>query len=396
MLTGESDGPPLVAPVPLAALADGALAAFRALAPEADLPASGALLLGERARLMGLTRQGQISANGTCRLLQAKGGRIALNIPRPDDLELLPALFGENGANLQTLEQLVAVRDRDALVAQGRLLGLAISADEDCLPSHGAFVLTPGGGQAQPRKAGRPLVIDLSGLWAGPLAGSLLAAAGALVVKVESPFRPDGARLGHPGFFDLLNAGKHCVALRLSDSQDLQMLYGLIARADIVIESSRPRALRQVGIDATRMAALGKTWLSITAYGRQGEAADWIGFGDDAAIAGGLGRAMERAFGRSMFAGDAIADPLVGITGALAALAVWRSGMGGLIDISLSGVIAHACAHYEAAPHEVAAWQALAATDCEALFSHRKMTESAHAVGADNGLLHQLVHAPPS
>jgi len=396
LLTGESDGPPLVAPIPLAALADGALAALRVVAPEADLPSSGALLLGERARLMGLTRQGEVSANGTCRLLKAKGGRIAINIPRSDDLELLPALFKESGANLQTLARHVAERDRDALVAQGRLLGLAISADEDCPPPQDPFAIVPGGGQTAPCKAERPLVIDLSSLWAGPLAGSLLAAAGAVVVKVESPLRPDGARMGHAGFFDLLNAEKRCVALRLTDSQDLQMLHGLIARADIVIESSRPRALQQIGLDARRLAASGKTWLSITAYGRQGEAADWIGFGDDAAIAGGLGRAMERAFGRSMFAGDAIADPLAGITGALAALAVWRSGMGGLIDISLCGVIAHACAHHEATADEIAAWQTLAAADREALFSLRKAAGRARAVGADNGMLHDLIGAQRS
>ena len=42
-------------------------------------------------------------------------------------------------------------------------------------------------------------MVDLSSLWAGPLCGQLLAAAGADVVKVESLARPDGARHGPGG-----------------------------------------------------------------------------------------------------------------------------------------------------------------------------------------------------
>ena len=57
-------------------------------------------------------------------------------------------------------------------------------------------------------------------------------------------------------------------------------------------------------------------WVRITGHGVDGDAAHWSAFGDDAAVAGGLG-------GRSpegpVFCGDAIADPLAELHAALGA-----------------------------------------------------------------------------
>lgn len=381
-VTGWPDGPRLVAPVALTSAADGALAALRALAPGAALPESGALLLGERARLLGLGRQGAISANGSCRLIAAQGGRVALNLPRPDDWELMPALLGEAAADWAGIARLAANRERDALVAQGRLLGLAIAPDAPARPAPPFRLETFGHGGP---RTGRPLVVDLASLWAGPLAGSLLHAAGARVIKVESPGRPDGARTGNAAFFDLLNAGKESVALDFADPRDVERLRRLIDRADIVIEGSRARALAHLGIRAEEVASRGATWLSITAHGRTGEAADRIGFGDDAAVAGGLASAMARAWGEPLFAGDAIADPLTGITAALAGWAGWLQGGGRLVSLALADVIADACLLHEA-PH-VRAWQALAEADTAPLYPMRTAAERARPLGADTDVV---------
>ena len=54
-----------------------------------------------------------------------------------------------------------------------------------------------------PRPLAGLLVADLTSMWAGPLCGQLLARAGAIVVKVESPSRPDGTRGGDPGVLRL-------------------------------------------------------------------------------------------------------------------------------------------------------------------------------------------------
>jgi crotonobetainyl-CoA:carnitine CoA-transferase CaiB-like acyl-CoA transferase len=97
--------------------------------------------------------------------------------------------------------------------------------------------------------------------------------------------------------------------------------------------------LEQLGIDAAAMVAHGpQVWLSITGHGRAEPARNWIGFGDDAAAAGGL---VGWRDGTPRFIGDAIADPLTGITAAAAVLHALALGGRWLIDCNLSGVAAH-------------------------------------------------------
>ena len=210
---------------------------------------------------------------------------------------------------------------------------------------------------------------------------------GAQVVKVESPSRPDGARAGHAGVFDLLNGGKSCVALDLASRGGREALYRLIARADIVIDAMRPRALRQLGLDADAVVRSGATWVSITGHGREGEDACRIGFGDDAAVASGLASAMRAAWGEPMFAGDAIADPLTGLLAALAAWASWRKGGGSLIALSLRDTISFAVSAGAAEGDMLTDWQRMAEADDQPLYPVRRAAAAAGALGADNAMI---------
>jgi crotonobetainyl-CoA:carnitine CoA-transferase CaiB-like acyl-CoA transferase len=172
-------------------------------------------------------------------------------------------------------------------------------------------------------------VVDLSSLWAGPLCASLLSAIGARVIKVESTRRPDGARRGPAGFYDLLNAGKESVALDFTDEDDRRRLRRLVESADVVIEGSRPRALEHLGIDARSGRA--RVWLSITGHGRNQPMR--IGYGDDAAVAGGL---VARDDDGPLFIADAVADPITGLLGAVAVLDLLRNGGIWLVDLALA------------------------------------------------------------
>jgi crotonobetainyl-CoA:carnitine CoA-transferase CaiB-like acyl-CoA transferase len=194
-----------------------------------------------------------------------------------------------------------------------------------------------------PARRSRPRVLDLSALWAGPLSTHLLWLAGAEVIKVESRRRPDAMRNGDPTFYALLNQGKASVVLDFDDPADRQALAALIAASDVVVEASRPRALQQLGIDAVAMIrnCPGLTWLTITAHGASEPEAQWVGFGDDCGVAGGLSAALLAASGRAGFVGDAIADPLTGIVAANAAWSAWQARRGGRIGVAMSQVVAH-------------------------------------------------------
>jgi crotonobetainyl-CoA:carnitine CoA-transferase CaiB-like acyl-CoA transferase len=385
-LTGHPDGPPLICPAPLAACADGALLALEALAgrPIPGVP-GGARLLAERAAIAGYMRNGRISAGGSCRFVQAADGWIALNLARDDDWTTLPALF-EREIAPDWPAVAAAARDypAEALVGRGRELGLAVAPNGPIGgTTHWHEVLLEGGPVS---RRDRPVVIELASLWAGPLCGHLLGRLGARVIKVESQGRPDGARFGPHAFFDLMNANKESVALDLSAAEGRERLRALIRAADIVIEGSRPRALEQMGIRAAEMVAGqdGLIWIGITGYGRTGEAANWVAYGDDAGVAAGLSALLP---GGPVFCGDAVGDPLTGLHAALAAYARWRIGKGGLVSVAIRDVVGHciACDSPASPPDRTREWQRVldAAGVSAAAPSARAPAGRARPLGAD-------------
>jgi CoA-transferase family III len=337
--------------VPLASVADRTLAKLAvATGAESIAALGGATLLCERAMLGGMRIPGRTSAGGGCRLFDAIDDTIAINLARPADRELLPALFETDSLDPNDQEAIAArIADSDsaALVTRGRLMGLAIASEREVLPSPLRACVELTAGCAATADTGKPpRVVDLSSLWAGPLAAHLLWLAGAEVVKVESRSRPDAMRRGDDAFYALLNQGKASVVLSFTDPNDRQALLSLIAAADIVIESARPRALAQLGIDVAQIvrATPGLVWLSITGHGAEGEAQGWVGFGDDCGVAGGLTAALRAATGVAGFVGDAIADPMTGIEAALLAWEAWTSRRGGRFALAMSHIAAGAVA----------------------------------------------------
>jgi hypothetical protein len=301
-------------------------------------------LLGERAALMGLWRRGATSCGGSCRLLPMADGFMAVSLPRAEDMEAVPAWLELDSVpdSVPAMWSAVAsnLRQRDPadLMARAQLLGLPAARVGEAADRVGVSRSSLGDAPPQP-DAGGMVVVDLSALWAGPLCGDLLARAGALVVKVESTQRPDGARRGPHEFFDLMNGAKLSVALDLQDHAGIRILHDLVRRADIVIEASRPRALAQLGLDARDLVRRGgpRIWISITGYGRSGDAANRVAFGDDAAAAGGL---VVWKNDVPLFCADALADPVTGMTAADACLQALASGGRWLLDVSMSAVSA--------------------------------------------------------
>jgi CoA-transferase family III len=338
-LTGLPDGPPDFSRARVLARAEQIASV---VGHRADISVDPATLLTGRAALLGLTRGGSVSCGGATRLLAARDGWCAITLSRPDDVAAVPALLHADEVPADpwpTLQQWATTCSVSAITERAGLLDIPAAALGEIAaasprirrmgfrtPVHGIAGL---------------LVVDLSSMWAGPLCGQLLARAGATVVKVESPHRPDGTRAGNRAFFDWINGEKLSYCLDFASQAD--ELRELLAVADVVIEGSRPAALarRRLGPDDVAPRA-GRIWLQIIGYD---EHSGRPAFGDDAAIAGGLAGA---SFGGPVFCADAIADPLTGLEAAWAFAESLARGGGESIHMSMAAV----AATYAALPTE--------------------------------------------
>lgn len=317
-----------------AAVLEHAQTVARNVADLAGVGVDATELLTGRAALLDLPAPGRISAGGATRLLQGADGWCALTLSRPDDVDAVPALVEADRVDdaWTAVEQRAGAVGVTAFAQRARLLGLPVGVHGEAVAQPPA--VTRIGERAQLRVTDA-LVVDLSSMWAGPLCGALLARAGATVVKVETAARPDGTRRGPRVFFDWINGGKlsYCADLRRPEP-----LHALLRAADIVIESSRPDALRRRGLGPHQVPARpGRIWVRVTGHGAEAAHADRVAFGDDAAVAGGLTTGPAET---PSFCGDAIADPLTGLHAAQAVLAAARRGGGELIDIAMASVAA--------------------------------------------------------
>jgi CoA-transferase family III len=330
-LTGEPDGQPDFSRAAVLTEARRVAADIaRLLGVEVD----AATTLAGRAAILGLTRRGRVSAGGATRLLATADGWCAIALPRADDIATVPALLEADtvpGDPWMALSGWAATRSTEAVVARGQLLDIAIARlGETCAEPP---TLRRCRSQVGPRRVDGLLVADLSALWAGPLCAQLLARAGAVVVKVESPSRPDGTRAGEPAFFNWMNFGKLSYAVDFDNDTDA--LRRLLTAADIVIEGSRPAALRRRQLSADDVPGRpGRIWLRIRGYRGQPHRS---AFGDDAAVAGGL---VGTGTHGPVFCADAIADPLTGLEAARAVGQSVRRGGGEVIDVSMAQVAA--------------------------------------------------------
>ncbi|WP_040543227.1 CoA transferase [Mycolicibacterium vaccae] len=319
-----------------AAVLERAGSVARDVAARAGIAVDAGELLGGRAALLGLQAAHRISAGGATRLLDARDGWCALTLSRADDIAAVPALARTDSVGDDPWPVVArCVRDLgvEEFAERARLLGLPVGVlgeTTSAAPVHREI-----GPAAGPAAMSGLLVADLSAMWAGPLCGRLLGQAGATVVKVESAARPDGTRQGPRAFFDWVNAGKLSYH---ADFAQPERLRRLLSAADVVIESSRPAALQRRGLGPQQVSGRpGRTWLRITGHGTADGRADWVAFGDDAAVSGGLVSGTAQA---PRFCGDAIADPLTGLHAALAVLQSQARGGGELVEISMSAVAA--------------------------------------------------------
>jgi crotonobetainyl-CoA:carnitine CoA-transferase CaiB-like acyl-CoA transferase len=107
-------------------------------------------------------------------------------------------------------------------------------------------------------------VIDITAWAFVPSAGGVLAHWGAEVIKVESPSAPDPMRLLggtlEPGaastYFKHYSRGKKAITLNLASDEGRELLYRLVAEADVFLTSYLPDTRRKLRIDVEDIRAI--------------------------------------------------------------------------------------------------------------------------------------------
>jgi crotonobetainyl-CoA:carnitine CoA-transferase CaiB-like acyl-CoA transferase len=200
--------------------------------------------------------------------------------------------------------------------------------------------------EPQPALAGIT-VVDVSTLFAGPLAATILGDFGADVIKIEHPVKGDPSR-GHgpakdgvPLWWTLLGRNKRCATLNLSRPEGAELLKGILADADVLIENFRPGTLERWGLGPDVLAAVNPRLVvaRVTAFGQFGPYAARPGFGTLAEAMSGFAAITGAPDGPPTLPPFGLADGIAAVATAQAVttalLARHRTGKGQVIDLAI-------------------------------------------------------------
>ncbi len=191
-------------------------------------------------------------------------------------------------------------------------------------------------------------VLDFTTLLPGPLAGLMLAEAGAEVIKIE---RPEGEDMRHfvpkwgdsSALYHLLNRGKKSVTLDLKDPENRMPIENLIREADVVLEQFRPGVMDRLGIGYERCVELNPKLIfcSITGYGATGPKAQLAGhdlnyIGDTGLLSLSMGAHKTPTLPPALVADIGGGSMPAVINVLLALLNREKTGQGTKIDIAMS------------------------------------------------------------
>jgi len=185
-------------------------------------------------------------------------------------------------------------------------------------------------------------VIDLTAARAGPQCVRQLGDWGADVIRVEPP-TVRAADLGerHGSDFQNLHRNKRSIALDLKTAADRDVFFGLVERADVVVENMRPAAKHRLGIDYDAVRGVNPriVYGSISGFGQDGPGADRGGVDQIAQGASGLMSVTGFPDGNPVRAGFAVTDLAAGLHCAIGILVALheraRTGTGRWVRTSL-------------------------------------------------------------
>ena len=190
-------------------------------------------------------------------------------------------------------------------------------------------------------------VIDLSTLFAGPLAATFLGDYGAEVLKIEHPAKPDAARGHGPAkdginlWWKTLGRNKRTATLNLSAPEGAELLLRLVGQHDVLIENFRPGTLERWGVGPDRLLEANPRLViaRVTAFGQIGPYARRPGFGSLAEAMSGFAALTGEPDGPPTLPPFGLADGIAALATSFAVLAALRNaertGVGQVIDMAI-------------------------------------------------------------
>ncbi|MCX4095569.1 CaiB/BaiF CoA transferase family protein [Nocardia sp. alder85J] len=164
-------------------------------------------------------------------------------------------------------------------------------------------------------------IVDLTSNFMGPFGSLLLADLGADVAKVESREGDTTRGVGparHRGMgaiFLHLNRNKRSIVLDLKNERGNAALKRMLATADVLMYSLRPRAMDRLGLsyDAARALNPGLSYCGAFGFGQNGPYAERPAYDDLIQAAVGMPVLQSRKSGPPQYVATAIADRVVGM-----------------------------------------------------------------------------------
>ena len=211
---------------------------------------------------------------------------------------------------------------------------------------------SPSMGEGEPRNLEESIapladirILDLTRVWAGPLATRILADFGAEVIKISDPRVPID-RMG--GTNNKLNRNKPNLALRLDHQSGRDAFLELVTTADVVVENFRPRVMRNFNLTYEDLRAVRPDIImcSMPGFGTTGKYADYPAFGPSVEAMTGIPSMMGYEGGPPRTSSLAYPDPVSALNSVAAIMTALnhrrRTGQGQFIDLALiEGPICH-------------------------------------------------------
>jgi crotonobetainyl-CoA:carnitine CoA-transferase CaiB-like acyl-CoA transferase len=189
-------------------------------------------------------------------------------------------------------------------------------------------------------------VLDVSTLFAGPLAATMLGDFGAEVIKVEhpkgDPVRYHGASKDGVGLWGkVVGRNKRGITLYLGSPEGQDVFRRLVATADVVVENFRPGTLERWGLGYEELSRInpGLVLVRVTGFGQFGPYAGRPGFGTLAEAMSGFAAITGEPDGPPTLPPFGLADGIAALAAAFATMTALRArdttGRGQVVDLAI-------------------------------------------------------------